>query len=229
MNYSNTNPGVNSDPFNQQSFLIESLINQIWTAIPVKVMAVYPPHSVDCQPLVAQRAGNDETIPTTTLYNLPYVRIQGGQNALIIDPKVGDIGLAVFCMRDISQFKQNKAMSNQGSLRTYDPSDGIYIGGLLNQPPVRYVEVKDDGIVVEAAATKVTVHGASSVELNSDTKITLNAPLIELNGQVVQKPGSGSGAAANFTSDIISGTISLQKHTHGGIQRGDSNTNKPNA
>lgn len=226
-NYTFGTPSIYTSPINQQYFMVEKLLGKIWTSIPVRVVAVNPPHSVDCQPLVMQRDGNGNNIPTTPLYNVPYLRIQGGQNALIIDPHVGDIGIAVFAMRDISVVKETKEMSQQGSYRTYDPSDGMYLGGILNQPPVRYVEVSDSGIVVEAAATKVTVHGASSVELKSDTRITLDAPLIELNGQVVQKPGSGSGAAANFTSDIISGSISLQHHVHGDVESGSDNTSQP--
>jgi hypothetical protein len=42
---------------------------------------------------------------------VPYFRVQGGADAIIIDPKVGDLGIAVFCSRDITGVKRSKEAS----------------------------------------------------------------------------------------------------------------------
>ena len=33
------------------------------------------------------------------IHNVPYMRIQGGANGIILDPAIGDIGIATVCDR----------------------------------------------------------------------------------------------------------------------------------
>lgn len=65
----------------------------------------------------------------------------------------------------------------------------------------------------------------------SAATITETASTIALNGALTQ---NGAGAAASFTDgvtaggDVKAGGISLQSHTHGGVQSGGDNTSTPN-
>ena len=70
---------------------------------------VEPVGFVDVHPMVAQVDGKGQPTPHGVIYGLPYIRVQGGSNAVILDPQVGDIGLAVFCAQDISKVKATKA------------------------------------------------------------------------------------------------------------------------
>lgn len=201
-------------------FTIRSILNRTATAELVKVKTctntggVAPYGFVDVVPLVNQVAGDGSSVPRGVIYRLPYQRVQGGTNAVIIDPKAGDIGLVVFAMRDTSAVKANPAQAvtlatgtdgtPPGSARTYDPADGMYFGGLLNGLPVNYVRVSDDEIEVHHG-TKVTVT-APEIDLTAGTVVNIQAPTINLKGTVAQTAGVVTMAETlAVTSDVSVG------------------------
>jgi phage baseplate assembly protein gpV len=86
------------------------------------------------------------------------------------------------------------------------------MGGLLNAVPTAWVRFSEDG-----------------VEVLSPVKVTLQAPTIELKGDVVQTGGDVSmSGTATVAVDVIGGGISLKNHTHGGVTTGGGNTAPPN-
>lgn len=145
--------------YNAQSFLVRQILALINIGTAVEVMSVTNDGGmtavgfVDVLPLVNQLDGSGNAIPHETIYGLPYVRLQGGANAVICDPTVGDIGAAIFADRDISSVKANKAQSNPGSRRRFSKSDGIYFGGILNGVPTQVIRFASDGIHVTTPNT----------------------------------------------------------------------------
>ena len=142
-------------PYNTVDAFIQQALGRIGTVKLVKIKGVSeigglgPVGFVDVQPLinlVDGLLGNSQQ--HGTIFHLPYFRIQGGKNAVIADPAVGDIGFAVICDRDISSAKENKDVSNPGSFRRFDLADGIYIGGVLNDTPEQYVQFTSTGIKI---------------------------------------------------------------------------------
>jgi len=104
--------------FNSLQFLIQRALSRINVATLVQVRAVDPGAgllvgTVDVLPLVNQVDGAGVAIPHTTLYGLPYLRVQGGNSAFICDPIVGDVGLAVFADRDISSKSRRQRSSTK--------------------------------------------------------------------------------------------------------------------
>ena len=105
-------PGDGAGDFGAISFLIRQILSRFNTATLVKVVSctnaggVSPVGMVDVQPLINQMDGAGNGIDQGVLHNLPYLRIQGGSNAIIIEPQPGDIGIAVFASRDISKVKK---------------------------------------------------------------------------------------------------------------------------
>lgn len=138
---------VNSDAneFNKIAFVIQQMMGRLATTALVKVIAVKPGAvgpvgTVDVQPMVNQIDGVGNATAHGTIYGLPYVRLQGGANAVIIDPVVGDIGWAGFCSTDISAAKSTKAVANPGSRRRYDWADGLYLGAMLGATPTQFIQ-----------------------------------------------------------------------------------------
>jgi hypothetical protein len=219
-------------------FVIGQALAQLSTSTVVRVVAVTnagglaPVGFVDVQPLVNQLDGAGNAVPHGVLHHLPYFRLQGGTDAVILDPKVGDLGIAVFASRDISAVKASKAQANPGSWRSYDMADGLYVGGLLNGTPVQYVQFTAGGINVVSPA-KVTVE-APNIELNAATQCALNSPVIVLNGTVQQGSGSFGGTSTWQGNMDTLGTLRNNgkdvgsTHTHSGVQSGPSNTGTPN-
>jgi hypothetical protein len=127
-------PQVEASDFNQRAFEILQGILKIRTITLVSVVSCTNNNSavgsgtVNVQPLVNQMTGNRVAVPHGQLYKLPYGRLQSGFNAFIMDPVAGDIGIAVFCDRDISAVVKAKGQANPGSFRHHDMADGLYLG-----------------------------------------------------------------------------------------------------
>lgn len=179
-----------------------------------------PVGTVDVQPLVHQVDGKGRSTPHGIIYGIPYFRLQGGTDAIIIDPKAGDIGMAAFCSRDISAVKKSKRASNPGSFRKHDLSDGIYFGGMLNGAPTQFLRCYSGGI-----------------EIVSPVKVRIHAPVLDIQSDVINCTGISGSGTWNLAGDLnhTAGTItSLGKkidgtHTHNGVQTGSGNTGQPNA
>jgi hypothetical protein len=169
----------NGTDFDAHSFVIKGILNRIATTTLVQVVKVTnagelaPVGLVDVLPMVNQLDGEGNPTPHQVIHNLPYFRLQGGTNAIILDPQVNDIGAAMFCSRDISSVKRTKAAANPGSARKYDYADGLYIGGWLNGLPVNVVRFSADGINV-THQTKITLT-APSVEIDASSGLTIHA------------------------------------------------------
>jgi hypothetical protein len=165
---------------NNLAFIIQQALSKVQTATVVKVVScsndggVSLVGIVDVQILVNQISGQKVATPHVTMYGLPYLRIQGGANAVIIDPQPGDIGIAIFASRDITTVKSTKAQASPNTFRTHDFADGMYLGGLLNGVPSQYVQFTATGIsIVSPGAVNVT---APSVTVNSSGTISLVGP-----------------------------------------------------
>lgn len=126
--------------------------------------------------------------------------------------------MCAFCMRDISAVKKAKGVANPGSYRTYDWADGLYLGGFLNGVPSQYFAFSADGIKV-VSPTKITFQ-APEIEIQGAT--TIAGTLAQTGGGDATFSGS-IGAAGDVTAD---GT-SVHTHVHPGVQSGPSNTGPP--
>lgn len=235
------------------SAIIQSLIGRIQTSTIVRVEAVSSGGTgavgrVDLKPLVMQLTASGESVPIATLHNVPYFRLQGGQNAVIIDPQVGDIGLAIFASRDISAVKRTKSESAPSSLRKYDLADGLYIGGFLNGAPEQYMHFKDDGGIKVVstgdiefeAKNAIKFKSGDSFEVDSGANTTINSvggfssnsQSFQANANSSAQFTGGGGISADgdisTTKDISSGGVkSLNDHVHSGVESGGSDTEKP--
>lgn len=151
--------------FNQVSFLIRSMMGrEINTAIPVVVTNVMASSDsvgyVQAKPLVNDMDANGNAVDVAILPKLPYFRLQGGKVAIITDPVVGDIGIAVFAKKDTSNVVAGtKEPVQAGSFRKFSMSDGWYIGGFLNQAPETFLQLNQDGTAILTANSGVTING----------------------------------------------------------------------
>lgn len=166
--YGQTDPTTGQGDWNAMRFAIQQQMLGLNTSMPVEVISVQasgvaPVGFVNIRILVSQVTGDDRTVDHGEIPNVPYFRLQGGANAVIIDPEPGDIGMASFCSRDISAVKNARKAAPPGSRRSYDFSDAMYVGGFLNKAPTQYIQFTEGGILV---------HSASAVMVG-DTEATL--------------------------------------------------------
>ena len=131
-------------------FMILARLLKVQTATLVQVQTVHggglgPVGTLDVLPLVDQVDGAGNAIPHVTLYGRPYVRWQGGANAIILDPVAGDLGLMVFGSRDLSAVIASGHGGPPPSSRNFAYPDGLYVGGMLNAEPTSFLEWLADG------------------------------------------------------------------------------------
>lgn len=241
-------PGVNQGEYNRILFAVQQALSKMQTATLVRIESctnsggLSPVGLVDVTPMVNQLDNLGNPTPHVTIYNVPYFRLQGGANAVIIDPEPGDIGLCCFASRDISKIKSTKKQGNPGSLRQYSFSDGLYVGGMLNGTPSQYVQFSAAGIKMHSPTAIVLE--APVVTIDAATSCTVNTPIFTvngstmLNGPLTQGTGAAGGSCnmqgplhvidtITSDTDVISDTISGKTHVHGGVQSGGSNTGVP--
>lgn len=254
----NTSDALTS--FNAQRALVWAILSKLGTCTLVEVVSCTNSGGltavglVDVLPLVNQVDSTGQPIPHVTIHNCPYFRLQGGKNAIILDPQVGDIGTMVFADRDISSVIQNKAQSNPGSSRMFSMSDGLYFGGDLNGVPTQFVEFSSTGIrissqqQVELDAPTVTINAntfdviAPTVSITATTSVGITTPTMTLNGALVVDGASTlngavsqtGGGVSSFSGNVSSsGTItnngvnigSTHEHQVVNIQTGSSTIN----
>jgi len=203
-------PADNASDVGRMDFIVRSALSGLRTAIPVKVVAVSNSGGVsaighvDVQPLVSAVDGNGQAWAHGIIHNVPYMRIQGGSNGVILDPVVGDIGIGTVCDRDISTVKATGAVAAPGSNRKNDMSDMVYLMTIIGAAPTQYIQFNSSGITIL-----------------SPTQVTITAPNISSSGTWSH---TGSFTA---TGDVKGQGTSLHTHVHSGVQSGGSNTGQP--
>lgn len=203
-----------STHINALQFMMERVVNRMSTCTLGQVQKVSNTPgevtsvgTVDILPLVNLLDGYGQATQHQIVHGMPYFRFAGGQNAVLLDPQVGDIGLVIFADRDISSVKSNAAQSNPGSKRRFDMADGIYIGICLAQPnPNQFIAFTNNGITIQDKNGNKIVMSSSGIDCTA-ARLTCNNNITA---------GFGGGDS-----------VTLQNHLHSGVQSGGGDTAKP--
>lgn len=169
-------PGDGAHPFNAQAFFVQRMLNQRHTATVVRVVGTSkivtygspePIQTIDILPLVNEVTGADQPVPHAVVYGVPYFRLQGGRNAVIVDPVVGDTGIFVVAETDISSALKTGQQSNPGSDRRNNYSDGMYIGCISAAAPNQYVAFTSTGITIVDKNGNIITMGPGGITLTA--------------------------------------------------------------
>lgn len=210
---------TDDNEFNTLSFVFRMLLTEVQTATLVQVIEcsntgdLAPIGTVTVQPLVNQMSGNRQATPHGQIFGCVYTRLSGGLNAVIMDPQAGDLGLMVFCSRDISAVIAAMAAANPGSFRVFDWADGVYVMGLpLGVTPTQYVQFLNGGAGIKIVSpTKITLT-APTVEIDASTKLQVNSPDSEFSGNI-----TAQGTITGVT-EVVAGSggsvVHMLTHEH---------------
>lgn len=198
-------PQTGRSQINSINYAIAQSLRRMQTATIVRVEKctrkgeAEPVGFVDVTPMVSQVDSYAREVPHAKLHHLPYVRVQGGKNAVICDPEPGDIGIAVFASRDISRLKEKQEPAPPGSWRTFNYADGMYIGGLLNGKPEQWVRFHPDGIEI-LSPKNVTLDApdvlvkCKTLRVNASSSVTFDTPQVTVTGKLtVQQDATAEG------------------------------------
>jgi hypothetical protein len=171
------NPWSGAGPYNTLVQLIQNQLSKVQTVTLCQVQSctnsggLAPFGFVDVLPLVSQVDGAGNAVPHVTLHEVPYLRIQGGSSAIIIDPQPGDVGILLTCSRDITSVVATQGQNTPGSPRQFSFADSLYLGGLLNSQPTQYLQFNEDGITVVSL-------GGLILQSGGDTDITASGDVV---------------------------------------------------
>lgn len=217
--YGQATPDDASDEFTAAAFIVRQMMAEMSTMKLVQVTAVTgggtdKAGTVTVLPLVSQIDGNGYGTPHQTLPPIPWSRVQGGKNAIICDPVVGDIGYIVAADRDISVVKNTLAAALPGTRRQFDVADSVYAGGCLNVAPNQYLifttagvrlvdangntlafsntgfsmaDQAGNSIVSSSAGMTLTIAGGNKIIMASGF-VNIVAPVLQVNGVPVTVP-----------------------------------------
>ena len=217
----------NRSPYTGSSFangldsaIDNALASKIQTAELVKVNGVTPggPKGpagyVDCSPMVNDTDSFGEAVPGADLSHVPYMRLQCGKMAIVIDPEPGDIGLVVFTKADASNVGQGAEKPVQpASLRTFDAGNGFFVGPFLNKAPEGYIELNKAG--------EINIKNKVKISLETEGEITMKAASIKIDGPLTSNGGMTMvGGIQNSGGTISSNGKVLDTHTHPGDSGG---------
>lgn len=207
--YGQANGSTDASAFNVTQFLISAALSKMQTISVAEVVAVHgggvaPTGTVDVKILVNLITGNGTSVPHGVIYGVPFARAQGGTNAVICDPAVGDTGLVAFASRDISSVKTARAQANPASARQFDWADAIYVSGMLNGAPTQYI-----------------MFNMSGIEIVSPTALSITAPTVTVNGNLVV-----TGTTMGTGEGMFNGTP-VSAHVHPGVTTGSGSTGTP--
>jgi hypothetical protein len=194
-----------TDSTNAMRFAIKAMIDRVCTCTMVKVVsctnadALAGVGTVVVQPQINMLDGVGTGLPHGQLHALPYMRYQGGANAIIMDPEPGDIGIAIFAQHDITKFKNTKSAANPGSRRKFSMSDGLYIGGFLNGTPNQFIQF--------ITGTGINIQDINGNIISMQSGMTLvTTPIFKVTGQIE--------AEGQITARVGGASVTLGNHTH---------------
>jgi hypothetical protein len=235
-------PNDSNNDFAVIAFIIRQMMAELDTTKLVKVVKVSPSTAgtvgaagtVDVQLLVNNLDGSNNSSPNGVVYGLPYFRLGGGKNAVLLDPVVDDIGFVVCSDRDISNVKTSKKQGNPGSFRKYNVADGVYVGGILSGTPDQYVRFTEDTVEIHDKTGNVVKLSSAGIELtpNGVLPVTVNGNLVVMGnilagGNFLAQDGSRYAGNFSTSGDVLAGTIALKTHTHTQAADSHGDTEQP--
>lgn len=190
----------------------------------VKIIAVYgevPNLKVDILPLVTRTTNTGEPIPNVAVYGATVFRLQRGNSAVIMNPVVGDIGIAMYCDKDSDNARRDRVSGAPNTTRCHSRIDALYMGGLLNQQPDQFIEFADSAInitspnPVNVTCSKATIIAPGGVNVDSpNSHFTGN---VTADGNITDNAGSQSSSVK-----ALRDAYNKHKHPVTGVESGGS-------
>jgi len=187
-------------------------LSERYTCMPCRVVAVnVDKQMVDIQPLLkTYYRQSGQSVSRPVIQDVPFWTFRAGDTYISLPIKPGDTGLAIFCQRDITNWKETGGEVPLQSERVMDYNDAFYIP------------------FIGSAAQAISGYNAEYIEIvKNGKKITvkdgvLDAPEYHINCKSILATG-----LITSETDVIAGGISGKTHVHGGVQGGPSDTGVP--
>ena len=244
---------------------LDGRLSEVWTALPGIVESFdAEAETVSVQPAIRGRIlqpdGSERLVSLPLLVDVPVVFQGGGGFTMTFPVKPGDECLVVFASRCIDAWWQSGGVGDPLETRQHDLSDGFAFVGprskaraligvstedvqLRTDDGKASVTIKPDHTITAAnPAATVSLTPGGEISAESDTKISLRSPMIEIatdaftlsnleGGSVnaVIKGDINHEGSLVSSGDHVAGGVSQLHHVHGGVTIGADETEEPQA
>ena len=213
--------------------MITQALADTHTACVAKITAING-NTINAQPVVA-RVVDDKEIPLPVFLEVPVIVLQGGGSYLAMPVAVGDNCLLIFAERCIDNWYAGSNNVRALEERMHDYSDGFALVGVNPQSgliPIPSVITQIGDAFAQGEHTYIGNHEyTGDMVVNGDYTINGN---LTVTGTIAAGNFTGLGGGAMTsntdiitTKDMKAGGVSLNSHTHGGVESGGSNTGGP--
>lgn len=238
------------------SAAFESQMDNIFTSIPCIVLAIRDGLSgqmVDIQPTINKKLTNGVVKERPPILGVPVQFPVSKLSGITFPIKVGDVGLAVFSMRNLDAWKSSQGRTTTPLNRAkMDKGDAIFIPGVqppsiaVNNPAKHVlshdtddlvvfhnlglsneleIRLKENGSLIITTSNLPVEINCSDATVNAASSINLNSPAMTVDCANTTWIGNITHTG-NYTQTgtYILDSINVNLHVHSGVQSGPSNT-----
>jgi hypothetical protein len=182
---------------------IDSMLYDVHTAMPAKIVALKGNAMCDIQPLLQRKYKDGSLKPLPVIQDVPVVHPRGADYWVKLPIAVGDTGLAVFSERSLDTWAQTGGMVDPADPRRHDLSDAVFIPGL-------YAKAAP---LSGAAADMVLHNGAAEITVKKPGKFKFakvgGDEVLALLVQITDKLSTLSDTLSKDTTNTIFGPMKL--------------------
>jgi phage baseplate assembly protein gpV len=221
--------------------MIDSALADAHTCLPGIVDSFDPEaQTVSVRPAIKKLRYPDNTqaewVDLPLLVDVPVVVLSGKGYALTFPIESGDECLLLFSERALDVWYEQGGTGEQTSMRTHSLSDAFALVGVRSKPRL-ITDYNPNEVELRSAdgKTRVRLNEEGWIYLEQGDnrlamgqgEIRLTAPTVTVDGSLVVTGSVRGDSSGAFNGDVTAGAISLQHHTHPGVQSGGSNTGPP--
>ena len=198
--------------------MLEYSLGDVYTAIPGLVVGVdWANGFVDVKPITSAKDQEGNYFERPVIASVPLMFPSSDDSAITFPVKEGSTVLLVFSMRGMDVFKTNGG-SETTDFRMHDVRDAVAIPGLYPRNKSRTSFNQDPNSLtilhnLNGVLTRFEMKDNGDVQVDTPTKFIVNAPIIELNGEVEASSTITAGGTVTCPEAEIN-DITFTAHVH---------------
>lgn len=205
---------------------IRNRLAEVATATAAVIVSYdYKTQKASVRPVVHRKYADGQTAQYPVITNVPVIFPRSGGASITFPVKPGDSVMLVFAARSLDSWLNSGAASAPDDNRMHSINDAIAIPGLY--PFTTKSKAKNNtDVLLTYAGCNVTITGGGEINLQSPTKVTVDAPELRATGDLIVNGNiydlAGKYGTFNRIRDIFN------THTHDENDSAPSPTDVPN-
>lgn len=219
-------PGGNPADYSSLTGLLrlygDKLGQQLEDMLPARVIAYdRATNRATVQPIVQMVTTTGQAVSRAQVPSVPVFQYAGGGFVLSFPLAPGDLGWLKANDRDLSLFLQTLDEATPNTARTHSFQDAVFFPDIMRSWSLS--EEDAERVVLQAidGSARVAI-GQGEVAITAATAVTVTAPLVTINGDVLI-----TGALEAQGGVTGAGGIVLETHKHSGVTTGVMNSGGP--